>query len=318
MKILITGVNGFVGSNIAVDLQRKHEVYGLDVDKSNIQGLTESYTWEHINNIPSIDIVIHLAGIAHDTKNTNDSRIYFEVNSGLTQKIFKWFLSIKSKKFIFFSSVKAVADKVEGEFLTEDTIPKPMTAYGQSKLEAEDYIWKLFNEFERSSSDTDKKVYIMRPCMIHGPGNKGNLNLLYKIVARGIPWPLGAFENQRSFISIANLQFVIDQLIEQNLTSDTFQIADDESISSNSIVRMIAESQGRKIKIWKINTKFIRLISYLGDLLHLPLNRERLDKLTESYVVSNKKLKRALKIDSMPLSADEGMKRTLMDFEYKN
>ncbi len=82
----------------------------------------------------------------------------------------------KAKKFIFFSTVKAVADSVEG-ILNEETTPNPKTAYGKSKLAAEQYI-------NRQPIPDDKLVYILRPCMIHGPGNKGNLNLLYSIVKK--------------------------------------------------------------------------------------------------------------------------------------
>lgn len=63
----------------------------------------------------------------------------------------------------------------------------------------------------------DKRVYILRPCMIHGPGNKGNLNLLYNVVRKGIPWPLGDFENKRSFTSIDNLCYVVEGLLERIL-----------------------------------------------------------------------------------------------------
>src|SRR5690606_31466401 len=102
--------------------------------------------------------------------------------------LYDWYLKSKATKFIYASSVKAIADSVEGE-LTEDTPARPLTAYGISKLKAEEYIQQL------SLGMTSKAFYILRPCMVHGPGNKGNLNLLYKFVTKGIPYPLGAFNN---------------------------------------------------------------------------------------------------------------------------
>jgi nucleoside-diphosphate-sugar epimerase len=165
---------------------------------------------------------------------------------------------------------------------------------------------------------SEKKVYILRPCMIHGPGNKGNLNLLFKMVSKGIPWPLGAFENKRSFTSIENLQFVIQQIIEKDIEPGTYQIADDAPLSTNQLIELIAASQGKKASIWRINSKLITFAASVGDKLHLPLNSERLKKLTESYVVSNSKLKKALGIENMPVSAEEGMRRTLKSFlRYK-
>ena len=292
-----------------------------------------------------MDVIIHLAGKAHDTKNTTEEKTYFDINVGLTQQIFEYFLQSNASKFIFFSSVKAVADNVNGKYLTEDTIPNSKTAYGKSKLEAEKYLAGRIAEYNSSLADAQperklpgqpaskveiaadsnrflsafgrpaaKKVYILRPSMIHGPGNKGNLNLLYKLVQKGIPWPLGHFENKRSFTSIKNLQFVIQQLIEKDIEPGTYQIADDQPFSTNSLIRMIAASQGKKARIWKINSKLITLAASIGDKFHLPLNSERLKKLTESYVVSNSKLKQALGIEKMPVNAEKGMRRTLRSF----
>jgi nucleoside-diphosphate-sugar epimerase len=150
--------------------------------------------------------------------------------------------------------------------------------------------------------------------MIHGPGNKGNLNLLYKVVTKGIPWPLGAFENRRSFTSIGNLNFVIQQLLEKDIEPGTYNLADDEAMSTNRLIRLIAGSKGIKAGIWNIPRGWIFFVARVGDKLHLPLNSERLKKLTESYVVSNAKLKKALGIKKMPVSAEEGMQETLKSF----
>ena len=150
--------------------------------------------------------------------------------------------------------------------------------------------------------------------MIHGPGNKGNLNLLYQLVSKGIPWPLGHFENKRSFTSIDNLAFVIQEIIEKEIDPGTYQIADDEPLSTNRLIQLISESKNKKTRIWNFNKKLISNFAKLGDLLHLPLNTERLKKLTESYVVSNKKLKTALGIEKMPVNAEDGMRKTLRSF----
>ncbi len=258
-----------------------------------------------------------MAGKAHDRKNTTEEKAYFDINVGLTQKIFEYFLQSNATKFIFFSSVKAVADTVEG-VLTEDVLPAPVGPYGESKLAAEKYILSYQSQFPDLKPETrNKKPYIFRPCMIHGPGNKGNLNLLFKLVSKGIPWPLGAFENKRSFTSIENLQFVIQQLIEKDIEPGTYQIADDEPLATNQLIELIAASQGRKARIWKMNSSIIRWAARVGDKLHLPLNSERLKKLTESYVVSNAKLKKALGIEKMPVSAEDGMRKTL-EFVLRN
>lgn len=84
-----------------------------------------------------------------------------------------------------------------------------------------------------------KKVYILRPCMIHGPGNKGNLNLLYGVVSKGMPWPLGAFENRRSFTSIGNLQEVIKGLLTKDAPSGIYHMGDDEALSTNELIEAV-------------------------------------------------------------------------------
>jgi nucleoside-diphosphate-sugar epimerase len=307
MNILITGIHGFVGSNLVSALKQSHSIYGLDIISPEKEGVVRTFFWNEINQFTEIEVIIHLAGKAHDTKNQSESQTYFDINFGLTQKIFDYFLQSKAKKFIFFSSVKAAADSVEGDILTEEVIPNPVGPYGESKIAAEKYI--------QSQDGKDKKVYIFRPCMIHGPGNKGNLNLLYHVVTKGIPWPLGAFENRRSFTSIDNLSFVIGQIIEKNIASGIYNIADDETLSTNELIELIARVTGRKSRIWKLSPRFMNAIAKLGTLIRLPLNSERLRKLTENYVVSNHKIKSALKIETMPVTARTGFERTVKSFE---
>src|SRR5690606_25943192 len=102
-------------------------------------------------------------------------------------------------------------------------------------------------------------LFIIRPCMIHGPGNKGNLNLLYKVVEKGVPWPLASFENRRSFLSIDNLCYLIEQiLVKADLPSGVYNFADDEVVSTNELVAVIANSLGKKPRLWHISAGFIK------------------------------------------------------------
>ncbi len=309
MKILITGISGFVGSNLVNFLGSKKiaTFYGMDIINPEMDFVEEILGWNKLDNIPNIDAIIHLAGKAHDTKNTSDEQSYFAVNTELTKDIYKHFLKSTASKFIFFSSVKAVADTLNDNVLTEEYIPNPQTAYGKSKLEAEQYI--LSHKIPEG-----KKVYIIRPSMIHGPGNKGNLNLLYKLVSKGIPWPLGKYNNQRSFCSIDNLKIIIQELIQSgDIPSGIYNVCDDEALSTNDIIQLIAQSKELPPRIWKVPKIIVQTVSRIGDILHLPLNTERLKKLTENYIVSNSKIKNAIR-KSLPVSTSEGLLKTFISF----
>ena len=312
MKILITGVHGFVGSNLVEALKNKHTIYGLDIVSPIKDGVRFTLGWDFLDKpgeIPDVDAIIHLAGKAHDTKNQTVADVYFKVNRDLTIKIFDYFCEHPSiKKFVFFSTAKAAADKVDG-VLTEDVVPSPVGPYGESKIAAEDYI--LHHQPE------NKDVYIFRPCMIHGPGNKGNLNLLYNVVKKGIPWPLGAFENRRTFTSIENICFAVNGVLTKDVPSGIYNIGDDEALSTNELIEEICKSLGKKAHIWKLPKGLMNGVAKIGGWLHLPLNPERLRKLTENYISSNEKIKNALGVEKMPVDARDGLKVTLKSFAQK-
>jgi nucleoside-diphosphate-sugar epimerase len=298
-KVLITGSTGFVGQNLVSYLKEKNAI-------------VRNISREELNNIDNSQLdecyaVVHLAGKAHDLRRVFDSKEYYDINFGITKKLYDAFLQSEASIFIFVSSVKAAADTVDG-ILTEDQPPSPSTHYGKSKQMAEEYI-------KGQPLPVGKTYFILRPCMIHGPGNKGNLNLLYQLVRKGIPYPLAGFVNKRSFLSIENLSFVINELISQpNISSGTFQVSDDEPLSTSQVVSILSASLNRPVRLWRISPQFIKLIASLGDKLHLPLTTERLNKLTESYVVSNDKIKIAIN-RSLPVSSVEGLKKTALSFQ---
>ena len=148
--------------------------------------------------------------------------------------------------------------------------------------------------------------------MIHGPGNKGNLNLLYGVISKGIPWPLGAFENRRTFTSIDNLTFVISGILEKSIENGVYNMADDEALSTNELISVICGAMDKKARIWKLPKGLINLMAKTGD--NLPLNTFRLTKLTENYVASNAKIKHALGISKMPVQAQVGLTKTIKSF----
>jgi nucleoside-diphosphate-sugar epimerase len=297
-NVLITGSTGFVGQNLLNYL--REYCYIRTLSRAELNDVA-------IADLKEVDTVIHLAGKAHDLRKASNPEEYYHVNYELTKKLYDAFLQSDAKKFIFISSVKAAADSVNG-VLYENAKTNPQTDYGKSKLMAEEYL-------ERQRSTGGKSYYILRPCMIHGPGNKGNLNLLYKFVKKGIPYPLAGFDNRRSFLSVENLCFVINELIAgESMLSGIYQISDDGALSTSEVVKILAGSLKTKPRLWKIPTKIITILAKIGDRLHLPLTTERLNKLTESYVISNEKIKRAINKE-LPLTTVEGLKLTANSFK---
>jgi len=301
MKIQITGVTGFVGSNLKKYLTFKGcKVIDLSLRAPNWKDDVEN----------DADAIIHLAGKAHDTANTSSEDEYFVINRDLTITLFEIFLQSDISDFFYFSSSKAVADTVD-DVLTEEVVGNPKTPYGRSKWEAEQYLLSR-------DIPVGKRVFIIRPCMIHGSGNKGNLNLLYKVVEKGIPWPLANFANRRSFLSIDNLSFLLEQMLKRaEVPSGVYNFADDEALSTNSLVELISRCVGKKARLWHIPVGLIKTLVKLGDILPLPLNSERLKKLTESYVVSNNKVKKVLGIGRLHLTTTEGLEKTIRSFNVK-
>lgn len=296
MKILVTGANGFVGTNLRHYLEAKgHVCLTLDVASAD-------FGWDDLARIPfgDLDAVVHLAGLAHDLKKVAGEQRYFDVNVGLTERIFTAAAQARTDaaplKFIYFSSSKAASAG---------------TAYARSKWAAEQALARL--------QPSPLATVILRPAMIHGPGNKGNLNLLWNLARHGLPWPLAAFGNRRSFTSVGNACAVVEALAcapaSAPGTCVTYALADDEPLATTRLIELIAEACGRRARLWRLPKGLMRALARLGDILHLPLNTERLGKLTETSLVDNATLKRALGWTAMPIRAEDGLRLTLNSFK---
>lgn len=300
-EIVVTGSSGFVGKNLCPYLENLgYKVTHLSLKKD---GWKDSFP-------KNAFAVIHLAGLAHDLKNTNKEQDYFRVNTELTKEVYDLFVNSDIKKFIYFSSVKAVADSLGDQILDENHIPNPITVYGKSKLKAEQYILN-------KKLNAEQNFYILRPSMIHGPENKGNLNLLYGMISKGIPYPFAAFDNERSFLSIDNLNFVILELLSNKVNSGVYNVTDSAFVSTYNLIHLINKVLGKKARIWKVNKKIITFVAKIGDLIRVPYTTEKLNKLTENFKVSNRKLINELGKE-LPVSAEEGLMLTIKSFNKKN
>ncbi len=312
IRILITGITGFVGLSLVRYFQSNDEVeiYGHSRDVAKVKSQLPKTKFIADLSAQSfdenkIDVIIHLAGIAHDLSGNYNDEDYQKVNYEGTKKWYDAFVGSQASKFVFISSIKAVIDHAD-DVVDESFEPRPSSAYGISKRRAEEYILgQLPNE---------KQIFILRPCMIHGPGNKGNLNLLYKFVKIGIPYPLAAFENLRSFLSVDNFCFVIQNIAEGKLKPDTYQLADTDPLSTNDLVRLIGQTMEKKVFLWKLPKAFVWTLARIGSWIRMPFNTSTVTKLCENMVVSNQKLLVNLEQD-LPVSSVQGLQNTIKSFD---
>mgnify|MGYP006275598141 FL=1 len=309
IELLITGIRGFIGSNFKEYIKNdpKFEITGTSRYKSKISHLKGEIKdtctiSDVIEQRLSYHSYIHLSGKVYDFRDKKNEDEYFAANYEVTKLLMDHFAKDpKAKNFIFLSTIHVLTENPE-VVLDESYVPKPFTPYGKSKFKAEQYI--------RKHCPPDKNYYILRPSMIHGPGNKGNLNLLYKLIKSGIPYPVGAYNNSRSFVSIENLCFILKQIITRDIEPGLYHIADDEPTKTHDLVKMIADATGEKAKIWNIPLVLLKYIAKLGNRLPIFINEHRLNKLTGDFIVSNEKITKAIG-KPLPVSSREGLKYTL-------
>ncbi|MEJ5092681.1 NAD-dependent epimerase/dehydratase family protein [Sphingobacterium faecium] len=300
MKVLVLGGNnGFIGSHLSKSLATSFDCKFVSM---------RNFDWLRDNFSPNC--VINLVGKAHDFTGSAKEEDFYFANYELAKKAFQLFVASPANLFIHISSLAAIEEIEAPASLSEIATYNSVTPYGKSKRAAEEWLLE-------QTLPMGKKMIILRPPMVHGAGDKGNLNQLYKLVSNGIPYPLVKFKNKRSFLSIENFCFFIEQILikRDKMESGIYHLADDETLSSNEIVKLIKEETGFNTPCLPLPKSVIRWVSKIGDRTTFPLNTWRLKKLTSNLVVSNKKIKVALSIQRLPRTAKEGLRETIRSFK---
>jgi len=295
MNILLTGATGFVGLHFLSFFSKNHTDHHIFAAVRTVPqeefpqvtwlGLHEQ--WENYLRDHNIDVVLHLLGKAHDTKNTTEPEEYDKVNFIYTRDLYNAFVKSKAQKFIFLSTIKAVGDD-KTYVANANDLSIPQTPYAKSKKKAEDYIRSCV-------LPPDKTFYILRPTLIYGPRVKGNLATLVKFAKKGLPYPFSAFENKRSYLSVNNLCYIIAVLLKEDLKSFTLNIANEDSLSTKEIIELVAKKLGKTPSLLNIPASLIKYAARLGDLLRiLPFDSEKLKKITSSFVVDTSEMEKTL------------------------
>ena len=242
-KVLITGANSFVGMNIERWLMKTPEEFSVDtVDTMND-------VWKQAD-FSKYDAVFNVAGIAHVDPKPEMAPLYYKVNRDLAIEIAKWAKDHGVKQYIYMSSkiVYHASKSLKGDVVTKNTTPNPNDFYGDSKLQAENGLKEL---------ETDTfKICVLRPPMIYGPNNKGNLPRLAWLATKVPVFP--AWHNKRSMLHVDNLAEFVKQLILRDM-SGTFFPQNSEYADTVELVRYFADKNNKKVWITGLLNPFVWL-----------------------------------------------------------
>ena len=257
-EILITGASGFVGRYLLNEIAQSHEVIACVRKKSNL--LPSSVQQIIINNffditIPQdVDVVVHLAAVAHNKNNDIDE--FKKINVDGTLELARKALQANVKRFIFMSSIGVNGNSTHGKAFTEQDTPNPINDYTISKYQAEVALEELFK-------DTKTDLVIIRPPLIYAHDAPGNFSKLLMLIKLGQFLPFGCTHNQRSFIAIENLvSFITACIYHDTKINETFLIADDEVISTKQLIQCLSSGMGKSMILLPVPTK---LLSTLAD-----------------------------------------------------
>ncbi len=276
MKILVTGSNGYIGASFIDQYKDKFKVETFSLINQELENI----------NFDDIKVVLHYAALVHQ-KQEHSYKKYHKINVDYPVKLAKLAKKNGIKQFIFISSVSVYdSDK---QILDENTICNPLTPYGNSKLEAEKQLLNL--------NDEDFKISIIRLPMVYGKNAPGNIDSLIKLIKKLPLIPLGGIDNKRTFISIQNACYIIDEIIIQQ-KSGIFLASDDEPISTSKLCDLIAKNLDKKVYLVKIPF-FESLLKIVKPSFH--------KRLYGSLEIDNSITKEKLNLKN-PYSVEEGIK----------
>ena len=266
MKILVTGANGFIGTQLSETLANSgHEVRctarSLAPNRSTTLEMV-TCDLESADNLDHLtmgcDAIVHLAGRAHvmsDDPATSES-LYLSANVDVTRKLAQSAARTGVKRMILMSSVKVNGESttIDSPFTSQDT-PNPQDPYGRSKTQAEQALWDV-------ASSSGLEGVVIRPPLVYGPGVRANFASLIGIVNRGIPLPLGSIQNKRSFVSIDNLiDCIATALQSSNAPGQTFLVSDGNDLSTPELIRSIASALHKSPMLIPFPTALLKLVA---------------------------------------------------------
>ena len=312
MKILVTGVNGFVGRPLAAELLRfGHAVVGAlrqierrpqlpeGVEPVAIGTIYAGTDWKAA--LVGCDVIVHLAARVHVmVDEASDPLAEFrEVNTLGTLNLARQAAQAGVKRFVFISSIK-VNGEGRDESYREADAPAPEDAYAISKWEAEQGL-------QRIAQETGLEIVILRPPLVYGPGVKANFLRLMRMVERGWPLPLGAIRNRRSLLYLGNFVDAIRLCVEHPAAAgQTFLLDDGAPVSTPQLIRALARAMGRPARLLAVP---VGVLERAGALLG---RRKAVARLTGSLCVDSSAIRSRLGWKP-PFSMEAGLVATVAD-----
>ncbi|WP_434557967.1 NAD-dependent epimerase/dehydratase family protein [Pseudomonas sp. Z5-35] len=251
MRVLITGANGFIGRQLAQVLQSEHEKVVCCSRKADdapnfviCPSLSGTADWASL--LQQIDVVIHLAGKAHNLYESKKvaARGFRQANVDGTLRLAQQALAANVKRFIFISSVGVNGLSSAGEAFSESSPAAPHADYAKSKYEAEQGLEKL-------TSGTSMELVVIRPPLVYAAHAPGNFKRLLKLVSSGCPLPFASISNRRSMIALENLaDFIKLCVTHPQAANNLFLISDGSDLSIGEIVSLLATGMNKKARLF--------------------------------------------------------------------
>jgi UDP-glucose 4-epimerase len=256
VRIAVTGAHGFVGRELCTVARKKdHEV--LAIGRPGIDGSPSLDDTPGLQRILSgAAAVIHLAGRAHVMRETATRPLdeFRKVNVEGTLSVARAAVAAGVRRFVFVSSIGVLGNETGTDPFRENTVPRPVEPYAVSKYEAE----LRLEELARSGLE----VVVVRPPLIYGPQVKGNFLRLLKLVAAGIPLPLGSVNNRRSFIGVTNVSEVLLLCAIRPIGAQrTFVVSDGRDVSTAELLGMLAARMGRPSRVFRFPPAPLRMLA---------------------------------------------------------
>jgi nucleoside-diphosphate-sugar epimerase len=307
-NILVTGGTGFIGShllpalnkqNLQVILAARHHIFDAlnpELKVIKIGEINESTDWTEA--LKEVDTIIHLAARAHqlNDKSLDPEAEFLRVNCEGTKTLVKAAITSGVKHFIFISSIGAMTTLSE-HTLTEESPCRPDSPYGRSKLQAEQGLIKL-------CQNSPMTWTILRPTLVYGAGNPGNMERLMKLIKTGFPLPLGSINNRKSFVYVGNLvDAIITCINHPNAKNQTFIVSDGEDLSTSELIRRLGKALGKSPLLLPVPPELLRLATKLLGKADIG------DRLLGSLQVDSSKIRQVLDWKP-PYTVDQGLQAT--------